>query len=654
MFCVYCGAKLPDNAKFCYSCGKAVAAEEKPPAPQPNPPMPPAPPVPPPMPPRPQPKPRPKWLIPLIVGASVMAALVVVIGIGTATRRIMRRQPAPIESMPVLIESSAPSEPPETAGFLHYENGNVKFALDYPDGLSLSEPHGNNVLLSSGDAFRVAAEYAFQTTQNCFIYSAEDFARQIEADTSVLAGWIGSEEITSINIEPPARVSGNSLPCHLFNWDMALNGKDYTGGLYIFDSKGAFGCYTFMWMVERGAEKEEIYIRQAMKMLESFEITGPYQAEGYSILEAPGLGLHFAVQDAMIQGRMDIENDHVLIVPVGSTFSHSSIRIEKNTTYSPAADPIERALEGCSGYYLHKDGGQYLSKPTGLEVGRYGFTEVELEYMEDGLRHVASVILFPYEEDYWRITMLASEENLEATASVLRDVLISLSLGDGAVTSSSWEEPALSQADNNKIINEILTKVEGTEGFVQPDDFYQPLASFTDIDGNGVYELLVVYKVMEDGLYNVYYDVYAVSGGSYTPAATQRLLYPEVGGNSGTVGLAVDNAKKPYVKVETSTPQGDRFTDSVLYIPWNSGQTALDDAWVYMESRGSYGDEAGIQYILGDTKVDKADFEARQADFTNLWTDLNLNFGPGNGGNNMSFRQIREMDMNEYTFQSVG
>ncbi len=28
-----------------------------------------------------------------------------------------------------------------------------------------------------------------------------------------------------------------------------------------------------------------------------------------------------------------------------------------------------------------------------------------------------------------------------------------------------------------------------------------------------------------------------------------------------------------------------------------------------------------------------------------MMTDLNLNLGPGNGGNNMSFAQIRDMDM---------
>lgn len=216
------------------------------------------------------------------------------------------------------------------------------------------------------------------------------------------------------------------------------------------------------------------------------------------------------------------------------------------------------------------------------------------------------------------------------------------------------------QGDMNQVIDEILTKIEGTDGFIKPDDYYQPLASFTDVDGNGVSELLVVYKVKQrssDGFddYNVLYDVYAVKGdGSYTAVTTGQTLYQEVGGNSGVLGLVVDKAKKPYLMVKTSSPQGDRFNDTICYIPWGEEQSKLGDEWVYLESHGTYGEEDQGLYILGDTKVDKAAFDARRTEFMSLWTDLNINRGPGNGGNNMSFSQIRSIDMNTYKFDSVG
>lgn len=51
--------------------------------------------------------------------------------------------------------------------------------------------------------------------------------------------------------------------------------------------------------------------------------------------------------------------------------------------------------------------------------------------------------------------------------------------------------------------------------------------------------------------------------------------------------------------------------------------------------------------------VDRESYEARQTEFMSLWTDRNLNMGPGNGGNNMSFEQIRLLDMNDCVFNSV-
>ena len=110
---------------------------------------------------------------------------------------------------------------------------------------------------------------------------------------------------------------------------------------------------------------------------------------------------------------------------------------------------------------------------------------------------------------------------------------------------------------------------------------------------------------------------------------------------------------KPYLKVETKSPQGDRFNDSVIYIPWNDDQSDFDDYTVYFERHGVYGEEDRGEYIPGDTKVDRESYEARQTEFMSLWTDLNLNMGPGNGGNNMSFEQIRFLDMNDYVFNFV-
>lgn len=695
MFCIHCGTQLPDNAKFCHNCGNAVSTgrtSPEPPAPQPAPPtpqpfIPPQPPV--------AKNQRPKWMVPLIAGASVVAALIVVIGIWTTIGKkalASATDPAPPA---VVTESSAPvvGEPE----FQHYENTEVKFAFDYPAGFSLSEPNVNNVLLGKDDECRVAVEYAHITTKNCFIYSADDFAAQIETDPALLSSWIGVDElkmiagaegITMLN-EERMEMDFNGRRSCVFQWELFQNDEDYTGGLYIFDSKGEFGAYTFLWMVEKGTEDEELYTQQVMEMLESFEITGPYQAEGYTIYECEEPDyLRFALRDEYVQGKVElgyegrILDNYLRIYPAEKGRSQIGM-YTPHAQYASADPQMDKFSDAMAlavrSVFQDEDyqDARFISKPTRRGIGRYPFMELDLQYRytsynadEEQTRYV---LLFPRDGKYWQIELIAAEENLEQTSRVLADFLVSLQVGAdslelgedafGSLAGFKLEDyqPAAPAAkgDMNQVIDEILTKVEKTSGFIKPDDYYQPLASCTDVDGNGVNELLVLYKVKRrnsDGFddFIELYDVYAIKDdGSYTAVTTGQTLYKEVGGNSGVLGLVVDKAKKPYLMVEIRSPQGQRFNNTICYIPWGGNQSKLEDEWVYLESHGTYGEEDKGEYILGDTKVDKAAFDARQTEFMSLWTDLDLDKGPGNGGNNMSFSQIRSMDMNTYTFPSA-
>ena len=685
MFCYKCGTKLPDDAKFCQNCGAQVQTGAQSPQPAPQPvrqpeaKAPPAPPVPP----APQPQPRPyagpygaqtpkaypaqkqklpNWAIPVIVVGAVVG-LVAMIAAGSAIYRWITggdSGPSASSDQP-FVEAATPSPAPRSesgpaedgGNFLHYENTQVKFAIDYPESFELSEPNSNNVLFGSGDQCRVAAEYAFSTVGDCFIYSAEDFVELIEDDPGVLSDWIGGEDVGIIDIDDDGERGGQ--PCTIIMWTLFQSSKSYIGELYVFDTQGGFGCYTVMTMVEEGCENEDALREQTARMVDSFRITGPCQ-EDFTIQHAGELGLDFALREGSVEGRVDIEDDHVLIVPVGPSFSHSSIRIQRDTVYKPAKDPVDRALEGCSHYYLeYKDNGRYISEQSPVEIGRYSFTGVNIQYTEDSEEHVACVVLFPYDDAYWKVTMIASESNLEATQQALGDVLASLRLGGGVDAPAKAE----GKADNNKIIDEILTKIEGTKGFIQPDEYYQPLASFTDIDGNGVYELVAAYKVKvknRDGYddFKALYDVYTVKDGKYTAIQTGFELYTEVGGNSGVVGLAVDKEKRPCLKVETKSPQADRFNDTIAYYCWNSDQSGFDqDRTFWLERHGTYGEEEKGEYIAGGAKMSRTDYQACLDGYTSLWTDLDLNRGPGNGGNNMSFEQIRSLDMNTYFFNSV-
>lgn len=644
MYCSKCGSQLPDGAKFCHNCGAALsgAGQSAPPPPQPV-----------------YPKQRPGWLVPVIAAVCVLL-LLIVIGIAAVVVIHVTDKAAPEPSGAALPELSLTPEAGDTGDFERYENGDVEFAIDYPPDFEYSEPNLNNVLFTKGDSCRVAVEYAYMTTRNSFIYSAQDFADQLQADPEGFSEWIGSEGARLLNT---GSESHGGLDCVAMTWE--LEGGNCDGALYAFDSQGAFGCYVVMTMVERDAG--ETLRQQVEAMLESFEITGPHEPKGYTLHEVEEYGLRFALRDEFALGGVDVDEDRVMIKPVDGSYNHSSIRIDTNSVYKPDRDTVDEAIESCYGYYLkYRDNAQLLAQPARIEAGRYDFTQAQVEFYEDGERHVCCDVLFPYNGEYWELTMLTSQENQEATAEAMEDVLASLCFDGGEIgrtynTEGSVTKPQVSgqeakDADMNRVIDDVLKDIEGRDGYVEPGVGYEPLASFTDIDGNGVYELLALYKVkLKDGTFRVLYDVYSVKNdGSCEVLTNGGELYDEVGGNGGSLGLVVDKAKKPYLKLETKSPQGDRFNNMIMYLPWNESQSGYDNYSVYLEGHGVYGEEDDGRYIIGEEKTDRAGYEARQAEFMSLWTDLNLSMGPGNGGNNMSFEQIRTLDMNEYTFNSVG
>lgn len=647
MYCIKCGAKLPEEAKFCHECGSLVFTGEpgqaRQPAQEPRK--------------RKAPVRRRKRKAPLLVGFGVLAVLIAVFAVGTAMG--WEWKGLPNQAGGILPLSFALDKTQETVNFLRYENKAVCFALDYPEGFAVSEPYGNNVLISKESACIVAAEYAFQTTKGCYIYSAKDFAGQVEQEPTVLSDWIGAE---TLQVTQTGVTEGGA---YFYGWTLNQSGKNYIGGLYIFDGQGALGCYTLQWMVEDGTQDSERYQALARQMVESFTVTGAYQPQGYTLHEAPDAGLRFVLQDDLLRGRLRLDGEDLMAVTSDTSFMHGCIEIGKYSAYRPDTDTVEETLIGGSGFFLnYKDNAQFASQVTPVPIGRYDYTELDVEYYEDGVRHVACQICFPYGNDYWKVVMRSSEENLSGSTAALVNVLSSLCFQEGEYGRAGnipGPSPAQqeSRADNNQVIEAVLRQVEATEGFVQPDSYYQPLASFTDVDGNGTYELLVVYKVKQPSNqsfdeYKALYDVYAVKDGVCTAVTKGNLLYLEVGGNSGTLGLAVDKAKAPYLVVSSSSPQGDRFNNTVRYIPFSRDQRKLEKPELSLEAQGVYGEEDQGSYWVNGSKTGRADFEARQTEFQSLWTDLNLNRGPGNGGNNMSFTQIRELDMNTYTFASVG
>ena len=691
MFCIHCGANLPDNAKFCANCGNPVVRDAPQPPRDPGPAPGPGPNPPSPGKPFPQ-KSKPKWLIPMVVVGVVIGVAFssFILWNGLNTFRNAISQPTTQESS---LETDLPSSQTIPSDFIRYENESVCFSLSYPDSMELSEPNANNVLLGAEDQFRVAVEYAYMTVRDCFIYSAQDMAQQIETDPTVLADWVGAEGVT---ITGQFQSETSNSPYYGFLWELAQEEASYQGGLYIFDSQGEFGCYTFLWMADQDAPNLEEWEQTAAQMLESFTVTTPYQMEGYTIYEevAEGVPVRFALQDAYMEGEINNWSDDGLldIFPLAKEQRDTTSRIYITNCYlsTASADPEEdefaSSMESSVSFFFDNPqypNAQITSQLSSLSLGRYPYMELDLCFnnKDGGVSWTETCyrLVFPRGDGYWQVNLAASEENLEQSTLVLVDLLRSLrfeedslELGEDAfgtlsefrleeipgvafagATEGTSRTGSISPTDLEQIAELLLSQAESTPGFVPPNDYYEPLASLTDLDGNGLYEFLILYKLQDGVETNVVYDVYSIQANGYIPLLTAQPLYMEVGGNSGSINLTLDMAKGLYLVVKTQTPSGSDSVNTLQYVPWLSDQTGFREDVVYLESHINYEDESKNQYISGDTKVDQATFEARQTEFASMMTDLNLNLGPGNGGNNMSFAQIRDMDMATYGFYSV-
>lgn len=540
----------------------------------------------------------------------------------------------------------------EKTNYARYTNENVCFALDYPEGYQVNEYIENGVFISDGDDFRIAAEYAYYTAGGSFIYSAEDFAQQINDNSQVLADWVDNDDL-KITKHDHTRVAGRD--CYIFEY--RLPGAGYDGCLYIFDSEGAYGCYCYQYLVSQDAKKAELYEAQLEHITDSFEITGRHTPEELFYFHDDETEMTFMLPESFAGRAENSGGDSVVIYPVDGVFSDANIWIMESS-YGIDKDP-ETLLEDIAGYYFSKyDRTQYTSQVTYFDMGRYSYNEVDVGYYDDGQSCKTNIVVFPHNDSYWRITVSYIDEYSDIMMNTISQVLSSLkfdnetweagvpsgsgsgSLGD---TPQTTDEPQPSGVNINDSVSSIIKEIEGRSGYIY-DIYMAPLASLTDVNGDGNYEFLAVYKTKEGNDFNVMLEIWSIRReGSFKLG--DGLLYQEVGGNGGELKIVVDKDGTYYILLDVGEPAGDQFNNYYLFYPWTSGENSVGDMEIYMEAHGSYEEPGSGGYIIDDIPVDKSSFDKRLSDFTEL-VSLDIQGGPEAGLGAMTFDYARTCNFN--------
>lgn len=609
-YCTNCGKELRDGDKFCSHCGEPVREAEK------------------------ELEVRKvnneesinKRKFPMLAGATTAIVIVLIIAISVVfSNRSGNRD----------TEDAGKAAQKESAKYEIYSNNEVHFSVEYPENYMVTEPGDNNVLITEGEKadFQVTVEYAYSTPKNSMIYSAKDFDDQVSSNANILTDWLGTEKVKVTDYKKGKLAGRDSYE---YDFELEIEGSKYTGQLSVVDGDGQFGCYSFMSVINEEAEDAPVYKEQSEAMKESFEITGAYQPEGYTIYNYDDLDMQFAVRDEAM-GQTKMSGGSVVVYPVEGVYSEASIWIDESSYSEKEKDAASVLKVTCDGYFTGSRQGKYTSQPEKLECGRYPCTSIEAEYSDKGETFRLSVFTFVHDGKYWQVKMKSTEENYEMCKKAVSDILYSIrfsSFGQpefSKITDSEGDDykGGEASADTEGLIADIINNIESRSEYVT-DSMWKPLAVTDDFNGDGVQEFLCVYELKSGGAVDVMYDVWSL-GKSGADKIRSEVLFREVGGNSGVVGI-IRSGGEAYLAVCRYEPQGEQFNDYYIYYPWEPKESRLGESVVYLERHGIYGQEEKGKYIMGDTVVDKSKFDARYRELDDWVYQLDILAGAGTDG----------------------
>lgn len=189
-------------------------------------------------------------------------------------------------------------------------------------------------------------------------------------------------------------------------------------------------------------------------------------------------------------------------------------------------------------------------------------------------------------------------------------------------------------------VGKVIDWIEGLPQYLA-DSSFEPLGCVADFDDDGCQDFLAVYEaVAKNGTYYVAYCVYTLPEEG-PKLLTDGILYQEVGGNGGSLGIAKGKDDSAYLTRFTKEADGSSIHNYYEYIPfWDLGVTENN---IYrMESQWDINTPEQGNYILGGNKVDRDTFEVARGNYMEYYS-VNIAVGPGNSDmNGVDFDTLRQ------------
>lgn len=194
---------------------------------------------------------------------------------------------------------------------------------------------------------------------------------------------------------------------------------------------------------------------------------------------------------------------------------------------------------------------------------------------------------------------------------------------------SSQAAPAKSGKvwSEGECLDEAIDWIEDSQQFIE-DYAFEPLGCVDDFDGDGYRDFLAVYQAQAGNgmIYAAYCAFTFLEDGP--KLLKDGVLYQEVGGNGGSLGIAKGRDGSIYLTRFTREPDGDGPHNFYEYELWDSlGETGEN---IYrMESQWNVDYPEKGTYLLGGKKVDKAAFEASRENYEEMYS-IDIVQGHGN------------------------
>lgn len=179
-----------------------------------------------------------------------------------------------------------------------YSNDTYKYSICYPSGYKVSDADDKTVEISNDEgSLHMAVRFMDRYIDDSILYDAYDFSNMVNVRSDNLLPVEGSGDTPEVDDAEKIDIADEEDISHFEYHYKDNKDKKWEGNVYIFDSRGQYGCYVVYTLVNGKADDRDELQEYAKACADSFRIEGKYNPPEVKIYEQKKYGIKFSVTD---------------------------------------------------------------------------------------------------------------------------------------------------------------------------------------------------------------------------------------------------------------------------------------------------------------------------------------------------------------------